>query len=162
MAICPKCLGEGELSYEEDGRIVTDACYHCSTSGQVDDETFFHDQLHAVANTLAYQDESEYRRYLDSNDNAEGEPYYFHAAENMMSAEDYFRTRVWDREYEIEQSLHKMTREQQEVLVAWNELPWIPIITSQAEKDKAEWLQGLLKPSSDQNSSEDLGDEIPF
>ncbi len=122
MATCSRCQGEGEESYEEDpGRMVTDVCYHCGGSGQVDEETDFHDRLHAVAATLAYQKESEYRKACDSDPDGDG--YELCAAENGYRSYDYFRVRVWERTADIAQELAQRPREDQELLVAWNESP---------------------------------------
>lgn len=119
MAQCSRCQGEGKESYEEDGRMVTDTCYHCGGEGVVDEETDFHDRLHAVANTLAYQQEQEYRRWCESDPDGDG--YDLCAAENGYQTYDYFRVRVWERAADIAQELAERPRAEQELLVAWNE-----------------------------------------
>lgn len=119
MAKCSRCQGQGYESYDEDGRMVTDVCYHCGGEGTVDEETDFHDRLQAVAATLAHQKESEYRKACDSDPDGDG--YDLCAAENGMRTFDYFRSRVWDRTYEIAQELSERPRAEQELLVAWNE-----------------------------------------
>src|SRR5579864_8599652 len=121
---CRPCQGEGEVSYEEDGRMVTDVCYHCAGSGSVDEETDFHDRLASAASTLAHQAESEYRSWCNAD--PEGDGYDLHAAENMLHPNEYFRIRVWERAAEIGEKIAEMPRADQELLVALNEME--PII----------------------------------
>lgn len=119
MATCRRCNGEGYETYQEDGRMVRDACYHCATTGQVDSDTDFHDRLMSVASSLAHQQESEYRQWCDSDPDGDG--YDLHAAENMMRTSEYFLARVYDRQYQIAEQLSKLPLPSQELLVAWNE-----------------------------------------
>jgi len=119
MAVCRNCQGSGEDRYEEDGHDVIDACYHCGTTGVVDEDTDFRDRLSSVASTLAYQLESEYRRAV--NDDDEGDGYDLGGYENGLMPYDYFRTRVWDRTYAIAEKLAELPINDQELLVAWNE-----------------------------------------
>lgn len=120
MVKCSKC-DNGKVTYDEDGRTVTDVCYHCLGSGSIDEDTHFHDRLGNVGKTLAYLAESEYRQWR--NEDPEGEGYDFCAAENMMTSYDYFTARCWDRESEIQDKLLAMPLADQELLIAWNELP---------------------------------------
>ncbi len=119
MATCSKCMGTGEQTYDEDERRVTDACYHCGTTGEVSEDADWQDRLHQVALTLAEGQERDYRQACDSD--TEGDGYDLHAAENMMSTWDYFRSQVWDRAARIIESLTDMDRPSQELLVGWNE-----------------------------------------
>ena len=120
---CPRCHGEGYEEYEEDpGRYVRDACYHCGTTGEVDPDTYFQDQLISVANTLARMEETEYKHWC--NNDPDGDGYDLHAAENMLHTGDYFNLRVWDRSVDIAEKLNDMSRADQELLIAWNELPY--------------------------------------
>lgn len=119
MATCSKCQGTGRETYDEDERRVTDACYHCGTTGQVEDEVDWSDRLHMVALTLAEREEREYRKAADED--PQGDGYDLYAAENMMSTWDYFRSRVWDRAYSIGEKLVAMDLPSQQLLVAWNE-----------------------------------------
>ncbi len=121
MSTCSHCQGEGFQTYEEDGRMVRDSCYHCAESGEVDEDTDFLDRLVQVAATLAYQVEREYRQAC--NNDPDGDGYDLCAAENGLSSFDYFRCRVWERTDTIAAQLGGMPREMQEVLVAWNEQP---------------------------------------
>lgn len=121
MATCSKCLGTGQVIYDEDGRRITDACYHCSTTGQVDEDIAWCDRLHDVALALAEREEREYRKV--SNEDPQGDGYDLFAAENMMSTWDYFKTRVWDRAYKISEKLGEMDLASQQLLVGWNEQP---------------------------------------
>lgn len=119
MATCSKCQGTGEETYDEDDRRVTDACYHCGTTGEVSEEADWHDRLHQVALTLAEDQEREYRKARDNEPDGDG--YDLCAAENGMSTWDYFRTQVWDRAARIGEKLAEMDRPSQELLVGWNE-----------------------------------------
>lgn len=95
MAVCKRCNGEGYETYEEDGRQVRDACYHCATTGQVEEEMDFQDRLYDALGALAYDQETAYRHACF--DDEDGYDYDLCAAENMMSVSDWFKTRVWDR-----------------------------------------------------------------
>ncbi len=119
MATCSKCNGTGEQTYDEDGRRVTDACYHCGTTGEVDEELDWHDRLQAVAVTLAERMEREYREACDAD--PQGDGYDLYAAENGMTTWDYFQSQVWDRAYRIQNQIADMDRPSQELLVGWNE-----------------------------------------
>lgn len=155
---CSQCNGEGVETYEEDGRMVTDACYHCGNTGQVDEETDFLDRLKGVATTLAEEEERQYRTWRE--DDPDGDGYDLCAAENGMSAGDYYRSNVWDRAYTIQDKLIAMSRADQELLVAWNAMPY----------EKSAWIAGTLSIPDERNSSEDIGyvntfnqeDDIPF
>lgn len=120
MAICSRCQGEGEETYDEDGRTVTDVCYHCAGSGKVDDETDFHDRLLSVASAIAYVMESDYRRAVNSD--PEGDGYDLGGYENGMMPYDYFRSQVWNRSYDVAEKLSAMSQADQELLIAWNEM----------------------------------------
>lgn len=119
---CGQCQGEGEVWEDEEGHPqggVFDVCYHCAGSGKVDEETDFHDRLHAVAASLAYQQESDYKKAC--NEDPDGDGYDLCGAENGLSSYDYFRVRVWERTDRIAQELAAMPRVDQEFLVLWNE-----------------------------------------
>lgn len=119
MPDCCRCQGQGKETYDEDGRTVTDVCYHCAGSGKVDEDTDFHDRLHHVASALAYQAESEYRKACDSD--PEGDGYNLGAYENGMMPFDYFRCRVLERTPEIAEKLLEMSRSDQEFMIACHE-----------------------------------------
>jgi hypothetical protein len=119
MAKCSRCQGEGRETYDEDGRTVSDVCYHCAGSGKVDEETDFQDRLGAVASSIAYTMERDYRKAC--NEDPDGDGYDLGAYENGMMPFDYFRSRVWDRTYEIAEKLSHLTLSEQEFLIAWNE-----------------------------------------
>ena len=118
MANCNRCYGEGYNDWEEDGRQVRDACYHCGATGQISEEEDFQDQLLSVAGRLALQEESGYKRAV--NDDPDGDGYDLYAAENMMSSYDYFTARVYERQGEIAEKLSELDRASQELLVVWN------------------------------------------
>jgi len=119
MPDCRQCQGTGREVYDEDDRRVEDACYHCGTTGKVDDDTDFRDRLSAVASTLAYQIESDYRKWV--NDDPDGDGYDLGGYENGLMPGDYFRCNVWTRGYEIAEKLSQLPISDQEFLVAWNE-----------------------------------------
>lgn len=119
MATCRECQGSGRTVYDEDDRRVEDACYHCGTTGSVDEETDFRDRLSAVASTIAYQLESDRRRAI--NDDPDGDGYDLGGYENGLMPHDYFRCNVWARTYEIAEKLSSLPISDQELLVAWNE-----------------------------------------
>jgi hypothetical protein len=125
MYDCQRCGGSGYEYYEEDGRNIRDACYHCGMTGKVSSDTDFNDRLHGVANVLAYLYVSEYKKARDNSDEYE-EPFYFCAAENGMSENEYFRSLVWDYEFEYAKKLNEMSSKDQDLLIAWNELPYEP------------------------------------
>lgn len=164
MLDCRRCGGSGEDCYDEDDRRIVDVCYHCAGSGKVDEETDYHDRLHNVASALAYQAEVEYRKACDSD--PEGEGYDFRAAENMMHARDYFMARVYDRTEEIMGQLLERSSEDQDLLIAWNELPPEPCkltffaegeLPKMTEEQTKQLIYGFSKP-------EDIfgEDDIPF
>lgn len=162
MAVCSRCNGDGYEVYDEDGRMVKDACYHCGTSGQVDEETDWHDRLMRVASTLAYQAESDYRKACDND--PEGDGYDLHAAENMMRTSDYFMARVYERQYEIAEQLSKLDLDMQRVLVAWNEQPTESLLVRFNRSVLSE-IQAHPSPNGCKSANEDtaLGDDdIPF
>lgn len=119
MPKCLRCSGQGRESYEEDGRLVTDVCYHCAGSGEVEPEVDLHDRLVRVAYTIAYQEEMQYRKARDTE--PEGEDYAFCAAENMLSVNDYFQERVQDRQYKLVAQMSSLDSAIQNALLDWNE-----------------------------------------
>lgn len=137
MPVCRNCNGEGYQEYEEDGREVRDACYHCATTGQVDEDMDFHDRLKAAAETLAYQEESDYRKAVNSD--PEGDGYDMGAAENGMSSWDYFRSRVWGRTDELARKFGELPIHDQTMLVAiyegWSDEPWAGKVSLQKRDD---------------------------
>lgn len=121
MPVCSRCQGQGKESYDEDNRLVTDVCWHCSGSGQVEPEVDLQDRLLRVAHTLASQAETEYRKACDND--PEGEGYEFCAAENMLSAHDYFQERVSDRKFKLFDQISQLDSSIQNALLEWNEAP---------------------------------------
>lgn len=118
---CRQCNGEGHTYEDEGSYVVQEPCYHCANTGEVDEDTDWHDRLMSAAGTLAYQVESDYRKWCDSDPDGDG--YDLHAAENMLRTSEYFLIRVDDRKYDIAVKLSQMDLPSQELLVAWNEQP---------------------------------------
>jgi len=160
---CYRCQGSGEEFYDEDDRRFYDVCYHCGGTGQVDEETDHHDRLSMVASALAYQKESEFRQWANSDPDGDG--YDLGAYENGMMPGDYFRCRVWERTPEICQDLLAMSRSDQEFLIAWNEYDPGPGIL---ERPVPTLIDELLKcePAMQKAivafASEGSDDEFPF
>ncbi|MFA6270653.1 MAG: hypothetical protein WC657_05620 [Candidatus Paceibacterota bacterium] len=115
MVNCSRCSGTGYEYYEDDGRMQKDACYHCGATGQVDEETDFHDQLAWVATAMAY--ESVKQSIRNMNDDPDGEGFYFHAAENMMSPHDMEQSMVYERVGDFLENLDKLSSEEQKEYV---------------------------------------------
>jgi hypothetical protein len=115
----------------------------------------FHDRLFAAAEFLGRLEESEYRQAC--NDDPDGDGYDLCAAEHGMTSSDYFRSRVWDRAYELAGKLSEMPKEDQEVLLAiyegWSPDPWVePTWRESLREMLPADLQATLMPD----------DEIPF
>jgi hypothetical protein len=87
LVTCSRCGGEGEETYEEDGRTVTDPCYHCAGLGRVSEETAFADRVAAAASVLAARWVSDYRKACDNDPYGDG--FGLLAAENGVSTRDY-------------------------------------------------------------------------
>lgn len=115
---CTRCCGDGRVEYHEDNRIVSEVCYHCDGSGKVDQETDFYDKLYSVANALAVMRVNEIRNNYNSVPDGEG--WAFLAAENQMSERNYTLTHVYEYTDKYMDSLDKMSRSDQELLIAWN------------------------------------------
>jgi DnaJ-class molecular chaperone len=105
---CMKCNGEGRVTFEEDGRMVTDACYRCGATGQVDEETDLQSRIEAAAGQLAVAHVD--RMIAARNEDPEGEGWAFCAAENMMTERDYSAMHVYDAQGSIADQLTKLPR----------------------------------------------------
>lgn len=110
MAQCNQCSGNGWVFIEEDG-------VHVQHPGLVAEES----PLVTVAISLATHQESERRRYLDSEEDMEG--YNFLAAERMMHPSEYFLMRVDKAVDGIMEQLLSMDSSSQELLIALNNMP---------------------------------------
>jgi hypothetical protein len=99
--------------------MVTETCWHCAGSGEVEPEVALQDHLLRVAHALAIQEETEYRKARDND--PEGEGYEFCAAENMMSAHDYFEGRVSDRKFKLVAQMQQLNSSIQNALLEWYE-----------------------------------------
>lgn len=131
---CIRCHGDGMETFW-DGEWEGHVCYHCGGIGRVDEDMAFHDSLQRVAYTLAYNEVSSLRNARNENPD---EDWDFCAAENMMSSWDYFREEVYQRVPAYLDRLIALSRESQEVLIAWNDLPASPaprVINNPASAD---------------------------
>ncbi len=161
MHTCPKCNGKGYESYYEDGRLVTDPCYHCSTTGEVDSLTYREDRLASVAVRIATQEEEDCRKAINNDPDSEG--YSTHAAECWMSEWDYFSMRVYDRQDSVMGELSKLSIEQQDVLIAWNEYVCEPIVyNEQVVYDESVSLHREEVQDEEYCDTFDGVDDIPF
>ncbi len=115
MCECLRCGGTGWEYYEEDGRMVQDACYHCGNTGQVDEETDFNDRLHEVASEMAYK--SVQQTIKNMNDDPDGEGFAFCAAENMTTPWELEQGMVYERIGTFMDELSKLTFEEQKEYV---------------------------------------------
>ena len=158
MQPCSRCQGEGSVIEDDDGYISDDMCYHCSGSGRVDEETAFSDELMAVADTLAYWTELDYKKFC--SEEPYGDNYNLIAAENQMSEYDYFRSRVWDRAYSYAEKLMELPVESQELMVAWhNEIINAPRKVSLSVREKLSINQNNIDPLLHDQPDDD---DIPF
>jgi hypothetical protein len=157
MPKCSRCQGTGVDVYDEDDRRVEDTCYHCAGSGHVDEELDFQDRLGCVATSLAYRAESEYRKAC--NEDPDGDGYDLGAYENQMMPFDYFRSRVWEREYDIMGQLCAMSAADQQFMVAWHEYPWEPPMPKQPKSEPKQVLAKVVSIFRDEITADD---EIPF
>lgn len=120
--ICTNCDGFGYQSFHEDDRLVEHPCYHCGTSGKVDEETYHQDQLAKVADEMAYYQVLDYKRAVDND--PEGDGWGLYAAESMMSQSDYFDVCVFRERDRIIEDLTNLSRRDQDILIAWNSEQW--------------------------------------
>jgi len=115
VVTCGRCSGEGYVEWEEDGRYVRDACYHCGTTGKIDVELLFEDQLKDLAGQLAGRIIDGMRRACNADPYGEG--WAFLGAENMMHEYEYTQARLWDKTDDVFNELQKLSRSVQEALV---------------------------------------------
>jgi hypothetical protein len=126
MFPCRRCNGSGYQRYEEDGRNVRDACYHCRMTGVVDEDLNYHDRLRDVANTLAYNYVQSYKAACNDPSDEYGDDFALCAAENGMSERDYTTAMTYDYECEFAEKLCNMSSADQKLLIAWNEYVSFP------------------------------------
>jgi len=119
MVDCSRCGGTGWEHFEEDGRMVQDACYHCGNTGQVDPETDFQDRLTAVAEEMAHKSVQQTIRNMNSDPDGEG--FDFCAAENMTTPWELEQGMVMERIGTFLDQLSDLTFEQQKEYVRKSE-----------------------------------------
>lgn len=83
---CSRC-DDGFVTYEEDGRLMTDSCLHCGETGLVDCETSFHDTLTSACMMLGYLGALAYQ--VSCDEDPEGDGFGLCAAENGMTVSEY-------------------------------------------------------------------------
>lgn len=99
---CPNCE-DGIVSFEEDGRIVQDACYHCENTGFISPEQHRIDQIESMATSLADSVIQKMKR--DCNNDPDGDGWAFHAAESGVSEHQYTASRVMSKSDQFKASL---------------------------------------------------------
>jgi hypothetical protein len=142
---CTRC----DDGYHEDG-----PCYHCSTTGYIDEETHFQDQLSACGHILAAYEVDRIRTLADSDPDGEG--FAFRAAEDMMTVYEYTTMLHWDISARYHQMINEMTRQDQEILVALSLIPNTP-----PPEPKREIPETLPAPPHLYDAATE-GEEIPF
>lgn len=119
MPDCGRCGGDGYTYQEEDGRSFREACYHCGTSGKIDEETLFEDDFAAVVEHLAYIRVSAWQK--DINNSPDGEDLSFIAAENMCSVQEIIEGKFYSFKEDIAKELEGLSRGLKEDLITMYE-----------------------------------------
>lgn len=122
LLTCGKCGGRGKDTWEEDGRTVTDVCYHCAGSGRIDEETAHHDRMMRIGGELAYLHVQ--GMIKSRNEDPEGEGWAFCAAENMLSERDYTMATTDDFAYTFAEKLSSLPHNLQVLLADTLEAKW--------------------------------------
>jgi hypothetical protein len=160
----PKCgqCEDGWVYYDEDGRRVRDACYHCGNTGFIDEATAFLDRLQCAAEFLARLEVDELRRLR--NEDPEGEDWAFCAAECMMSPHDYYVARVMDRAHEIGRQFADLPEDEAKVYVAWMDA--VDEAWAQAAAEPPKVVDGMtirpVEAYEEPPSTRISDDDIPF
>ncbi|CAB4196675.1 hypothetical protein UFOVP1290_195 [uncultured Caudovirales phage] len=114
MVKCSRCDGEGFVEFEEDGRYYRDVCYHCGTTGSVDDEVDLSDRLSYIAVDMATKYVAEMKRNRDQNG---PEDWAFCAAENMLTEAEYTNGHIMDQSHIMREELSKLSEAARYALV---------------------------------------------
>ena len=154
MHECPRC-DNGRVTYEEDGRIVTDACYHCGNTGVLTDEQFAQDQLESLATrlagTLAGEDAA--------SDESDPDGFGVYAAECGLTPHELQMQRVEVYGQDIAEDLGKLSPTTLRAIYAvYNRL-------SQLAEERDEARRKLPKPQAPQRPvsvNADPDADIPF
>lgn len=112
---CGNCCGEGYVEFDEDGRLARDACYHCGTTGKVDEATAHMDELSVMAGNLAQF--KVYNLKKAANEDPDGEGWVFRAAENMMYEYEYTQEMISIYRDLIMNQLTKLDFDTQKLLI---------------------------------------------
>jgi len=112
---CTRCDGTGWEKWFEDNREQGHECYHCLGTGKVCSEVARHDKLLKICGYVGWHEACERRRARDNN--PDGEDFAFCAAENMMTARDYFEEIVMDRTYNAIRILDDMPEHDQNAAI---------------------------------------------
>lgn len=118
MQTCPVCQGEGSQRSTDPNEVergIEDDCYHCGTTGKVDDETARNDCLMYVVSLLAMVAVNAMRKAYDSD--PEGEGWAFRAAENMMTEWEYTEDAISWQIGQIAPWMNSLTEEEQEFML---------------------------------------------
>lgn len=118
MPTCSVCQGEGSRRSTDPAEVergIEDPCYHCGTTGEVDDETARQDHLMHVVSLLATMVVNAMRRAYDSD--PEGEGWAFRAAENMMTEWEYTEDAIYWQIGQIAPWMDSLTEEEQDFML---------------------------------------------
>lgn len=114
MAVCTQC-SHGRVSYEEDGRIVCDVCYHCLGTSIIPDEIARQDELDHLSMSLASLLVREDQEAVSSD--PEGEDWQLRAAENMMSEREYTLDCIYAKSSKVMEELGKLSPWMQDLFI---------------------------------------------
>lgn len=119
MVICLHCGGVGYDDFVEDERTMYHRCYHCGGKGKISEEQNFIDKTWQVAIRLAYDKASREKTIANSDPDREG--WGLMAAESGLTLYDYFHRIVDDYADQFMDQLMLKSRNELELLVAWDE-----------------------------------------
>jgi hypothetical protein len=158
MPKCPQCEGGWRI-----GEVGFEPCYHCANSGEISEEQAFGDKVNAYALDLAIFMVGERKRVADED--PEGEPWAFHAAENGMREYEYTQTQVGIEQDRIKRELEKIELYVLTAIVdLWDtsNVPWKPTPVTQEvthEDPNHREDRDQQQPTRDPSTAES---EIPF
>ena len=146
---CEKCNGSGNQCWTEDDREVLDMCYACAGSGKVDEDALHSQRMQKVIAIIAQNIILGLREAC--NEDPCGEGWDFAAAENMMTEWDYTKTRIYEKEGDIERQVSCLEPETQRALLR--------LLLPQKPKKKAEVIANPTPPAPPASID---SDDIPF
>lgn len=150
---CGRCNGTGgTTARDDDGRVESDTCYHCSGSGRIDEETARHDRVMGVIETLAERHVDDLRIARDQD--PEGENWQFCAAENMQSVREYTMEQVMNYTDRFAEKFTELPDSLQMLLCDELEAKWA------GEREVGEFRTWLLKKRQEEIAALKLENEL--